>query len=113
MTKKGRAVILMMDSFGLGGAEDAARFGDEGANTLGHIAAVRGGLKIPNLAALGLLKAAQASCGKMPLAGPQDGAKVTLPSKYGFILLILSIYDRTALLKKNSTCEKYWYFPFI
>ena len=85
MTKKGRAVILMMDSFGLGGAEDAARFGDEGANTLGHIAAVRGGLKIPNLAALGLLKAAQASCGKMPLAGPQEGAKINLPSKYGFM----------------------------
>ena len=85
MTKKGRAVILMMDSFGLGGAEDAARFGDEGANTLGHIAAVRGGLKIPNLASLGLLKAAQASCGKMPLAGPQEGAKINLPSKYGFM----------------------------
>ena len=52
MTKKGRAIILMMDSFGLGGAEDAAKFGDAGADTLGHIAAARGGLKVPNLAGL-------------------------------------------------------------
>ena len=85
MTNKGRAVILMMDSFGLGGAQDAARFGDSGANTLGHIAAARGGLKIPNLAALGLLKAAEASCGEMPQAGPQDAPRVQLPSKYGFM----------------------------
>ena len=85
MTNKGRAVILMMDSFGLGGAQDAARFGDIGANTLGHIAAARGGLKIPNLAALGLLKAAEASCGEMPQAGPQDAPRVQLPSKYGFM----------------------------
>ncbi|MDO5765173.1 MAG: phosphopentomutase, partial [Elusimicrobiales bacterium] len=85
MTKKGRVVILMMDSFGIGGAEDAARFGDAGANTLGHIAAARGGLKVPNLAALGLLKAAEASSGAAPQAGPQDGAKINLPAKYGFM----------------------------
>ena len=85
MTKKGRAVILMMDSFGLGGAEDAAKFSDAGADTLGHIAAARGRLKVPNLAALGLLKAAEASTGKAPAAGPQEGAKITLPSKYGFM----------------------------
>ena len=42
--KKGRTIILMMDSFGIGGAEDAAKFGDQGADTLGHIAAERGGL---------------------------------------------------------------------
>ncbi len=85
MTKKGRAVILMMDSFGIGGAQDAARFNDEGADTLGHIAAARGGLKIPNLLALGLGKAAQASTGQAPAVGPQPAAQVTLPSKYGFM----------------------------
>lgn len=85
MTKKGRAIILMMDSFGLGGAEDAAKFGDAGADTLGHIAAARGGLKVPNLAALGLLKAAEASSGAAPQAGPQEGAKINLPAKYGFM----------------------------
>lgn len=85
MTKKGRAIILMMDSFGLGGAEDAVKFADAGADTLGHIAAARGGLKVPNLAELGLLKAAEASSGQTPQAGPQDGVKINLPSKYGFM----------------------------
>ncbi len=85
MTNKGRAVILMMDSFGIGGAEDAANFNDQGADTLGHIAETRGSLKIPNLTALGLLKAAQASTGKLPQVGPQPQAQILLPSKYGFM----------------------------
>src|ERR1700690_1356619 len=34
-----RAILLVMDSFGIGGAEDADRFGDAGSDTLGHIAA--------------------------------------------------------------------------
>lgn len=85
MTKQRRAVILMMDSFGIGGAEDAARFGDQGADTLGHIAATRGHLHIPNLAALGLLKAAQASTGAEVLPGALPPAQVQLPSKYGFM----------------------------
>jgi len=85
MTKKGRVVILMMDSFGIGGAEDAAKFSDTGADTLGHIAAARGKLTIPNLAALGLLKAAQASTGEEVKAGEQPTAKINLPSKYGFM----------------------------
>ena len=53
MAEKGRVIILMMDSFGIGGAKDAARFGDEGADTLGHITATRGHLNIPNLSYLG------------------------------------------------------------
>ena len=85
MTKKGRAIILMMDSFGIGGAEDAAQFNDTGADTLGHIAAARKGLQIPNLAALGLLQAAQASTGKEIPVGPQAVSPITLPSKYGFM----------------------------
>ena len=32
-----RAFLIVMDSMGCGGAPDAAAFGDEGANTLGHI----------------------------------------------------------------------------
>ncbi len=31
-----RTFILMMDSFGIGAAADAEKFGDVGANTLGH-----------------------------------------------------------------------------
>lgn len=75
----------MMDSFGIGNAEDAAKFNDEGADTLGHIVAKRGHLNVPNLAALGLLKAATASTGKEVHAGPQIAARVNLPSKYGFM----------------------------
>ena len=33
-----RAIILVMDSFGIGASADAAQYGDEGANTFGHIA---------------------------------------------------------------------------
>ena len=71
-----RALILVMDSFGLGGARDAARFGDEGSNTYGHIAeecaagradaaGVRAGpLTLPNLTRLGLAEAAAISKGE-------------------------------------------------
>ena len=84
MSKK-RAVILMLDSVGIGGAEDAAKFGDQGADTLGHIAKANGGLQIPNLTALGLEKAAQASAGTAPTLGPQPTPGMNLPSKYGFM----------------------------
>lgn len=80
-----RAVILMLDSVGIGGAEDAAKFGDQGADTLGHIAKENGGLQIPNLIALGMDKAAQASTGAMPSFGAQPAAAVNLPAKYGFM----------------------------
>ena len=34
-----RAIVLVLDSFGIGATPDAERFGDAGADTLGHIAA--------------------------------------------------------------------------
>ncbi len=80
-----RAIILMLDSVGIGGAEDAAKFGDAGADTLGHIARANGGLQIPNLVSLGLAKAAQASTGSPLELGPQPAAGVHVPSKYGFM----------------------------
>jgi len=59
-----RAFLVVMDSVGCGGAPDAADYGDEGANTLGHIAAEcaagradtgrSGPLRLPHLDALGL-----------------------------------------------------------
>ena len=50
-----RAILIVLDSVGCGGAPDAAAFGDAGANTLAHIAqALPGGLHLPNLDALGL-----------------------------------------------------------
>lgn len=50
---KKRAVIIVLDSVGIGCLPDAAEFGDKGAHTLGHIYAERG-MKIPNLIMLGL-----------------------------------------------------------
>jgi len=54
MTK--RVIICVLDSFGIGASPDAASFGDEGANTLGHIAEGYD-LKLPNMADIGLLNA--------------------------------------------------------
>jgi phosphopentomutase len=51
-----RAFLLVLDSVGIGHAPDAARYGDEDANTLGHIFARVPTLKLPNLCALGLPK---------------------------------------------------------
>lgn len=80
----GRVIILMLDSFGIGGAKDAAKFGDQSANTFGHIANLSDGLQIPNLQKLGLAHAAKGACGLFPVLGIQDSpAKITLPSKYG------------------------------
>jgi len=82
----GRAIILVMDSFGIGATDDADKFGDAGANTLGSIARVRassdaGPLQLPNLAQLGLMHAAQESAGELP-AGCSADAEVI--GAYGF-----------------------------
>jgi phosphopentomutase len=73
-----RAILLVLDSFGCGGAEDAGLYDDAGADTLGHIAeacaagrgdmaTVRSGLlKLPYMEALGLGLAAEASTGRLP-----------------------------------------------
>ena len=68
-----RAFLIVMDSVGCGGAPDAAVFGDEGANTLAHIAIAcergaadegrSGPLHMPNLAALGLGSAIKLASG--------------------------------------------------
>ncbi|MDP6474271.1 MAG: phosphopentomutase [Alphaproteobacteria bacterium] len=70
-----RAFVLVMDSLGLGGAPDAANFGDEGADTLRHIAEARA-LEIPNLLRLGLGAAAQLSSGE-PLPNVAPSVPIT------------------------------------
>ncbi len=50
-----RAVaVVVLDSVGIGGAPDAALFGDEGSATLQHTAEAVGGLRLPHLESLGL-----------------------------------------------------------
>ncbi|WP_116809152.1 phosphopentomutase [Steroidobacter cummioxidans] len=73
-----RAFIIVLDSLGVGGAPDADRYGDVGADTLGHIAkrcaegdADRSGVRrralhVPNLAALGLGECCHVATGTAP-----------------------------------------------
>lgn len=86
-----RAIILMLDSFGIGATGDADKFGDVGANTLGHIAehcaqgkadvGRAGPLQLPNLTRLGLMHAARDSAGDFP-AGANQAA--TIDAAYGY-----------------------------
>ena len=48
-----RAIVLVLDSVGIGELPDASQYGDEGSHTLGHVARSRP-LRIPALASLGL-----------------------------------------------------------
>lgn len=70
-----RAFLFVLDSFGIGGAADAERYGDTGSNTFGHIARAcaegrgdrvglrKGPLFIPNMLSLGLGRAAETATG--------------------------------------------------
>lgn len=46
--------VIVMDSVGIGEAPDAAKFGDVGSHTLGHIAEKMNGLTMPTMQGLGL-----------------------------------------------------------
>lgn len=59
----------MLDSVGIGDAPDAAEFGDEGSATLPHVAEAVGGVKLPNLAELGLGNIVEVE-GIEPVANP-------------------------------------------
>ncbi|MDB5378257.1 MAG: DeoB [Rubritepida sp.] len=62
-----RCLLIVLDSVGVGAAPDAAEYGDEGADTLGHIMA-RTGLRLPVLDSLGLGRILGEDGGKAPLA---------------------------------------------
>jgi phosphopentomutase len=49
-----RIFLIVMDSVGIGESPDAEKFGDKGADTLGHIAERMNGLTMPNMGKLGL-----------------------------------------------------------
>lgn len=80
-----RALLLVLDSFGIGASADAGRFGDAGANTLLHIAQARARagkpLHLPNLARLGLGHAAALSGGSFP---PGFSAEVAVDGAWGY-----------------------------
>ncbi len=69
----GKAILIVLDSLGVGGAPDASLYNDEGSNTFGSIALAcsngdadigrRGALKVPNLESLGIYSATRLSTG--------------------------------------------------
>ena len=80
-----RAFILVLDSFGIGAAPDAEKFGDVGADTFGHIAdwchvgntaadrPIAGPLALPNMGRLGLGLAAEIATGAVPKGLEMEG----------------------------------------
>ncbi len=64
-----RIIILVMDSVGIGHAPDAAKFNDEGSNTLGHIEATAGLIHCPTLRSLGLANIADIKTDEIPVMG--------------------------------------------
>jgi phosphopentomutase len=66
-----RAILCVLDSFGIGGASDANQYGDGhghndmGSDTLGHIAE-KYDLRLPNMDAIGLGAAHKVSTGTIP-----------------------------------------------
>lgn len=83
-----RALLIVLDSVGIGGAPDAAAYGDAGADTVGHIAAAcdagggdraglrAGPLRLPHLAALGLGLACREATGAVPAGLEHPGEAV-------------------------------------
>ncbi|MFL2793101.1 MAG: phosphopentomutase [Paracoccaceae bacterium] len=69
----GRAILIILDSLGIGGAPDANIYNDEGSNTFGSIALAcsnghadigrKGALRVPNLETLGIYSATRLSTG--------------------------------------------------
>ena len=85
-----RVIWIVLDSVGIGEMPDAAQYGDAGSDTLGNIARMRG-IKLPNLARLGLgnimpltgigpAAAPAGAYGKCTLASPGKDTSNALPS---------------------------------
>jgi phosphopentomutase len=92
-----RAVVIVLDGLGAGEAPDAADFGDEGANTLVNTARSTGGLRAPNLQAVGLGNIEEIE-GIAPSASPAashglmvelSAAKATLAGHWEMMGLVL------------------------
>ena len=88
--KMPRALLFVLDSFGIGGAPDAEIYGDAGSDTFGHIAEAcltgkadaagrrAGPLVVPNLARLGLVEAARLATGRYPAGFGADSGTEAL-----------------------------------
>ena len=70
MNQYKRIFLIVLDSFGAGPMEDSKEYGDEGADTMGHIAAAVPDLSLPNLQRLGLANLRELP-GIAPVPDPQ------------------------------------------
>src|SRR5215213_2668858 len=92
-----RTVVIVLDGLGAGKAPDAADFGDEGANTLTNTARATGGLRAPNLQALGLgnveeiegLPPAKSPAASHGLMVERSAAKATLAGHWEMMGIVL------------------------
>ncbi|MGC4017099.1 MAG: hypothetical protein QM755_21690 [Luteolibacter sp.] len=65
-----RALLIVLDSVGCGGAPDASVYGDAGADTLGHLFERVAGLELPHMASIGLYEVMRRTHPSFPLATP-------------------------------------------
>jgi phosphopentomutase len=77
-----RAAIIVLDGLGIGQAQDADAYGDEGSDTLGNVARAVGGLRLPALEGLGLGSCAPLP-GLAPLSSPRAAHGVCEPASPG------------------------------
>ena len=88
MLRKKKVIILLFDSFGVGEAPDAADFGDEGSDTLGHIVDYfkfnGNSFSLSNLSKKGLKKAAEHNRGEALSIDIANGDEIIKNSKYGY-----------------------------
>ncbi|MGH7703452.1 MAG: phosphopentomutase [Gemmatimonadales bacterium] len=77
-----RAAIIVLDGLGIGPAHDTDQYGDTGSDTLGNVARAVGGLRLPNLEALGL-----GCCAPLPglraVPAPQAAYGICQPASAG------------------------------
>ena len=113
-----RVIWIVLDSFGVGSLPDSKAYGDDGANTLLHIAENAKGFSLPNMESLGIGnieaapgvaatdlprgawgKARERSAGKDTTAGHWEMAGVITPEKFptfpnGFPADFLKAFER-------------------
>jgi phosphopentomutase len=92
-----RAVVIVLDGVGAGGAPDASSFGDEGSNTLSNTARAVGGLELQYLRTLGLGNIVEIK-GTPPVTSPnasyaliqeRSAAKATLAGHWEMMGIVL------------------------
>jgi phosphopentomutase len=118
-----RAFLIVLDSVGIGGAPDAAQYGDAGSDTVGHIARAcaardadhaglrEGPLHLPNLARLGLGEACRLAGGRMP---PGLEPRAAIEGCYACAAEVSAGKDTPSghwEIAGTPVCEDWHYFP--